>query len=93
MLSVKGLYSGGDTVTIDRQAVTFEGRYEVIVTFLHPVQEHPVQAAEAAADMDEDTRRRASFERLLKYAGRLPADFDYKKELAQWRDERFSDIN
>jgi hypothetical protein len=93
MLAVKGLYSGGNTVTIDRQAVPFTGRYEVVVTFLQPAKESPVQAAETDGQTDEYNRKRAAFERLLQYAGRLPADFDYKKELSQWRDERFGSIN
>jgi hypothetical protein len=93
MLAVKGLYSGGDTVTIDRQTVPLTGHYEVMVTFLRPAKESSVQTVEIDAPQDEYKRRRASFERLLKYAGRLSVDFDYKKELARWRDERFGSLS
>ncbi len=40
-------------------------------------------------DPEEDKRRaQAAFQNLHKYIGRLPADFDYKKELEEFREER-----
>ena len=40
-------------------------------------------------DPEEDKRRaQAAFQNLQKYIGRLPADFDYKKELEEVREER-----
>lgn len=35
----------------------------------------------------------ASFQDILKYAGRLPADFDAKKELAEAREEKYGNIS
>ncbi len=35
-------------------------------------------------------RRKASLD-LQQFRGKLNADFDYKKELSQWRDERYGD--
>jgi len=40
---------------------------------------------------DEETqraRRQEAFQNFMKYKGTLPADFDYNKELAEYRDER-----
>ena len=34
-------------------------------------------------------KRQAAFDGFMQYAGRLPADFDYKKELAEYREERY----
>jgi hypothetical protein len=36
------------------------------------------------------TKRRAAYQRLLKYKGTLHRTIDYKKELAEWRDEKFN---
>ncbi|MDR3011893.1 MAG: hypothetical protein LBU70_01615 [Chitinispirillales bacterium] len=39
----------------------------------------------------EETEKQAAFERLMNFPrAKLPADFDYKKELAEARDERFN---
>lgn len=46
----------------------------------------PLTAEEQAED---NRRRKEAWERLQKYIGRLPADFDYKKELEEAREERF----
>lgn len=35
---------------------------------------------------------RALLEQLEKYQGRLPEDFDYKKELEEVRDEKYGDF-
>lgn len=34
-------------------------------------------------------RRQEAFENFMKYRGTLPADFDYAKELNEYRDERY----
>lgn len=40
-------------------------------------------------DPEEDKRKaQAAFQHLHKFMGRLPADFDYKKELEEVREER-----
>ena len=38
-------------------------------------------------------KRQKGFINFMKYKGTLPADFDYKKELASYRDERYDNIN
>jgi hypothetical protein len=83
MYAVNGFYAGGDTVKIEKPDVPVSTPYRVIVTFVAP--EHP------APTHDEDLeRKRAAFANLSKFHKTLPADFDYKKELMEYRDERFS---
>jgi len=38
----------------------------------------------------QPARRQEAFQNFMKYKGTLPADFDYNKELAEYRDERYS---
>jgi hypothetical protein len=38
---------------------------------------------------EKQARRQEAFESFMKYRGTLPADFDYKKELAEYRNERY----
>jgi len=40
-----------------------------------------------------NSRRQKSFSNFMKFKGTLPADFDYKKELSDYRDERYGHIN
>ena len=40
---------------------------------------------------EEQAQREEGFRRFMQYRGTLPADFDWKKELADYRDE-FHDI-
>ena len=39
------------------------------------------------------TKRYEAFNRFMQYKGILPADFDYKKELANYRTERYGHID
>ncbi|MDR2509021.1 MAG: hypothetical protein LBC77_00080 [Spirochaetaceae bacterium] len=85
MYAVNGYYTGGDTVKIERNDVSVSAPYKVVVTFIEPaaVYEGSVRAGEELA------KSREAFARLSKYHKSLPADFDYKKELAEYREERF----
>ena len=38
---------------------------------------------------DDFEKRQAAFDGFMQYAGRLSADFDCKKELAEYREERY----
>ena len=38
-------------------------------------------------------RRQEAFKNFMKYKGTLPADFDYKKELSEYRDTRYGHID
>jgi len=86
MVAVKGIYQGGDTVKLSPLSVQFTEPYEVVVAFLNPIQ-----------NMDKsettDKRRQEAFERFMKLSGTLPEDFDYRKELNNYREERYGHIN
>jgi hypothetical protein len=55
---------------------------EVDATMLADSQKSSVEEKDLA-------ERQAAFDGFMKYAGRLPSDFDYKKELAEYREERY----
>lgn len=42
-------------------------------------------------DPENLSRRKRASHDLQQFRGRLNADIDYKKELSQWRDERYGD--
>jgi hypothetical protein len=88
MVAVKGFYSGGDTVRIEPMEIPVEGQCEVIVTFLNPVKQ-----VETNAEADDLARRQAGFQKLMKYHKTLRADFDYQKELAEARDEKYGRLD
>ncbi|MDR0552249.1 MAG: hypothetical protein LBG72_09615 [Spirochaetaceae bacterium] len=82
MIAVKGIYEGGNTVKIDDSEFTAAEPCEVVITFLH-------DAKNAENKRLEEEKKRKAFASLMKYHKTLRADFDYKKELAEWRDERY----
>jgi len=86
MVAVKGIYQGGDTVKLDSPSVQFSEPYEVVVAFLNPVQN--IDKTETITK-----KRQEAFERFMKLGGALPVDFDYKKELNSYREERYGNIN
>jgi hypothetical protein len=86
MVAVKGIYRGGDTVKLEAVPVPVNGPYEVVVAFLNPVQQ-PEDSEEKQAC------RQKAFLRFMQYHGTLPTDFDYKKELAEYRNERYGHID
>ena len=90
MIAVKGIYQGGDTVKLDISSVPVQEPYEVVVEFLNPLQ-HPENSGEKQEE--KQSRRQKAFERFMQYRGTLPADFDYKKELAEYRDERADGVS
>jgi hypothetical protein len=88
MVAVKGVYDGGDIVKIDAGSVSFiHEPYEVVVAFLHPVKNGQGYDGKAAEQVPD--KRTTGFQTFMKYKGILPADFDYRKELADYRDERY----
>jgi hypothetical protein len=86
MVAVKGTYQGGDTVKLEPLSVQFAEPYEVVVTFLNPI--HNIEKTEAISK-----KRQEAFERFMQYGRTLSADFDYKKELNNYREERYGNIN
>ena len=93
MVAVKGIYQGGDTVKLDYFSLLTAKLpaqpvepYEVVVSFVKPVQKFE------KAEINNE-RRREAFQNFMQHSGTLPADFDYKKELNDYRDERYGHID
>jgi hypothetical protein len=80
MFTVRGIYDG-NTVLVDQRFIPVKERYEVAVTFLKPVKQTAVSEAEETAE------KQTGYQRLLKYKKTLHRHIDYKKELAEARDE------
>lgn len=43
-----------------------------------------------SSEKSENEKRRKGFQELMSFAGTLPADFDYKKELEEAREEKYA---
>jgi hypothetical protein len=97
MVAVQGLYTGGDTVKIDTAILPLMSEpYEVIVAFLRPIQNAQAQTDQRSTDEQSNRnpdKRQAGFQAFMQYKGSLPADFDYRKELSDYREERYGYIN
>ena len=50
-------------------------------------------AEKSVNDTKELSRRQEAFHNFMKYKGTLPDDFDYKKELAEYQNERYGHFN
>ena len=90
MIAVKGIYQGGGTVQLSVSSVPVQGPYEVEVTFLNPVQK-PDNSSKMVEE--KHTRRQEAFHNFMQYRGTLPANFDFKKELAEYRNEHYGHID
>jgi hypothetical protein len=98
MFAVKGFYDG-NAVQLNTAALPTKEKYSVVVTFLHPAQQPEADAGGSAAlspattDDAVEKKRREAFEEFMALTMALkqpvPPDFDYKKELAEYRDERY----
>ena len=82
MVAVKGIYQGGDTVKLDSLSVRFTEPYEVLVAFLNPIKN--IDKTETI-----NGKRKEAFERFMQYSGTLSTDIDYRKELNDYREERY----
>lgn len=52
-----------------------------------------MEGLEGLGNRPQTKRKKAALENIQKYRGRLPENFDYKKELAEAREEKYEDIN
>lgn len=71
-----------------------EGSFELVFGILQEVEKR-MAAAHVSAGFDvSGDERSAAFERLMSFPrAKLPADFDYKKELLEAIDERFESVD
>ena len=82
MLVITGIFE--NERFIPDRPVSIPQKKKVLVTI---EEENPVEAEE------KNAIRHEAFNRFMQYKGILPADFDYKKELADYRDERYGHID
>ena len=82
MLIIDGFFENGVFVP-EKPLTDIKGRQRAVLNI------------ENTAETDEEKRerRQKAFENFSQYKGTLPADFDYKKELAEYRDERYGHID
>jgi hypothetical protein len=80
MLAVHGFFENGVFVP-ERPltAIAVKGRQRAVLNI-----DNAGEAAEESL-----ARKREAFQRLTRYCGVLPADFDYHLELSEYRDERY----
>jgi hypothetical protein len=64
-----------------------------VIKFIRAIDDDVGAENEIAGQNDNHSERlaerQAAFDGFMQYAGRLPSDFDYKKELAEYREERY----
>jgi len=78
MLVVDGFFENGVFIP-EKPITTIKGRQRAVLNI------------DSTDETSEEKRAKGqeAFRRLTKYLGILPADFDYKKELAEYRNERY----
>jgi len=60
------------------------------------IEEHATEPSSRVNPIETDgksAKRYEAFNRFMQYKGILPNDFDYKEELANYRDERYGHID
>jgi len=82
MLVITGIFE--NERFIPDRPVNIPQKKKVIVTI---EEEKPMEAK------GKNAKRHEAFQRFMQYKGILPVDFDYTKELADYRDGRYSHID
>lgn len=70
-----------------------EHKLETVYTYMCFVNSQTEEAESASSelnDADSTARKQRGFQGLLSFAGTLPEDFDYKKELEEAREEKYA---
>lgn len=68
---------------------TLESLYE----FIRSIWVHEDKEAKKLAQFDDKSKSMEGFGILQSFAGTLPADFDYQKELDEMRKEKYARFN
>jgi predicted DNA-binding antitoxin AbrB/MazE fold protein len=82
MLVIDGFFENG-VFTPQKPLVAITGRQKAVLN----IYDADETAEEKRAKMQK------AFQRFMQYRGTLPADFDYKKELSEYRNERYGHID
>ena len=86
MLVITGIFE--NERFIPDMPVSIPQKKRVTVT----IEEHTTEASSIKNPTETDeknAKKHEAFNRFMQYKGILPIDFDYKEELANYRDERY----
>jgi len=80
---------------VPRINLSIPGEYvgEELEILVFPVNAKEGVSESVVTEEEKQAGRQEAFQGFMKYRGALPANFDYKKELADYRDERYGHIN
>ena len=68
-----------------------ENKLEAVYMYIRFVDSQADSDVSVTTEKEKDIeRRKRGFQELLSFAGTLPEDFDYKKELEEARNERYA---
>lgn len=68
-----------------------ENKLEAVYMYIRFVNSQTDSDVSGATEKEKDVeRRKRGFQELLSFAGTLPDDFDYKKELEEARNEKYA---
>ncbi len=76
------------TLVKEKAVTMLESLSDENVAFVIKIMQNLGKSESEAENLSR--RKKASLD-LQHFRGRLNADFDYEKELSQWRDERYGD--
>jgi predicted DNA-binding antitoxin AbrB/MazE fold protein len=82
MLIVDGFFENGVFVP-EKPLTDIKGRQKAVLNIENTTE----------TDEEKRARREKAFKDFSQYKGTLPADFDYKKKLSEYRDERYGHTN
>ncbi|WP_461245795.1 hypothetical protein [Treponema sp. R6D11] len=82
MLIVDGFFENGVFVP-EEPLTTITGRQRAVLNIENTTE----------TDDEKHAKRQKAFQRFSQYRGILPDNFDYKKELSEYRNERYGHIN
>jgi hypothetical protein len=82
MLIVDGFFENGVFVP-EKPLANINGRQRAVLNIDNTGE----------TDTEKHIKRQKAFQHFSQYRGTLPADFDYKKELSDYRNERYGHIN
>ena len=70
-----------------------EQSLESLYDFIRSIWMHKEAVANHSVDSTDISKSMEGFHVLQSFAGTLPADFDYKKELEKMREEKYARFN
>ena len=66
---------------------------EEVEILVIPINSMDSSGESSNSEQERLAKKKKAFKNFMKYKGVLPADFDYNKELAEYRDTRYGHID